>query len=86
METAKAAKQVFGFQKSFFDNSFNAMCIVQDQTENMVTGFMNQLPWMTADGKKAVENTMDFTKKIRGDFKKTIDDGYKNFDSFFETK
>lgn len=86
METAKTAKQVFGFQKSFFDNSFNAMCIVQDQTENMVTSFMNQLPWMTADGKKAVANSLDFTKKLRGDLKKTIDDGYKSIDAFFEAK
>ncbi len=86
METAKAAKQVLGFQKSFFDNSYNAMCIVQDQTENMVTGFMNQLPWMTADGKKAVASSLDFTKKLRGDLKKNIDDGYKSIDAFFEAK
>ena len=69
METAKAAKQVLGFQKSFFDNSFNAMCIVQDQTENMVTGFMNQLPWMTADGKKAVASSPGLYQKAQGRFK-----------------
>jgi hypothetical protein len=86
METAKTAKQVLGFQKSFFDSSFNAMCVVQDQTETMVTGFMNQLPWMTADGKKAVASSLEFTKKLRGDIKKNIDDGYKNIDAFFEAK
>lgn len=86
METAKIAKQAMGFQKSFFDNSYNAMCIVQDQTETMVTGFMNQMPWMTADSKKAMAGTLDFSKKLRSDFKKTIDDSYKNFDSIFESK
>lgn len=86
METAKFAKQAIGFQKSFLDNSFNAMSIVQDQTETMLTSFMNQVPWMTADGKKAMAGTLDFSKKLRGDFKKSLDDGYKNFDSFFESK
>lgn len=86
METAKIAKQAMGFQKSFLDNSYNAMCIVQDQTETMLTGFMNQVPWMTADGKKAMAGTLDYSKKFRVDFKKTIDDGYKNLDSFFEAK
>jgi len=86
METAKIAKQMVGFQKSFFDNSYNAMCIVQDQTETMVSSFLSQLPWVPADGKKAIASTMDLTKKTRVEFKKNIDDGYKNFDSLFDMK
>ncbi|MCP4118275.1 MAG: hypothetical protein GY737_23330 [Desulfobacteraceae bacterium] len=86
MEATKLAKQVVGFQKSFFDNSYNAMCIVQDQTETMVSSFLTQLPWVTAEGKKAMDSGMEFSKKTRGEFKKTIDDGYKNFDTLFDLK
>ena len=51
METTQFAKQALGFQKTMFDNSFNAMTMVQDQTEKMVNGYLDQLPWVTAEGK-----------------------------------
>ena len=86
METAKLAKQMVGFQKSFFDNSFNAMCIVQDQTETMMNSFLTQLPWVTAEGKKAMDNSIAFSQKARGDIKQTISDGFKNIDNLFDIK
>ncbi len=86
METAKIAKQMVGFQKSFFDNSYNAMCIVQDQTETMMNSFLTQLPWITPDGKKAMDSSLAFSKKARTDIKNTIDDGYKNIDTLFNIK
>ncbi|MBI9089496.1 MAG: hypothetical protein JEZ12_09770 [Desulfobacterium sp.] len=86
METTKLAKQMVGFQKSVFDNSFNAMCIVQEQTETMMTSFLTQLPWITADGKKTMDTSLAFSKKARTDIKKTMDDGYKNMDNLFDIK
>ena len=86
METTKLAKQMVGFQKSFFDNSYNAMCIVQDQTETMMNSVLTQLPWVTADSKKAMDSSLEFSKQARGDLKKTIDDGYKNIDTLFDIK
>lgn len=86
METTKLAKQMVGFQKSVFDNSYNAMCIVQDQTETMMNSFLTQLPWVTAEGKKAMDSSLAFSKQARGDIKKTIDDGYKNIDNLFDIK
>ena len=38
METTQFAKQTLGFQKTILENSFNAMILVQDQTEKMVNG------------------------------------------------
>jgi len=87
METAtKIAKQMIGFQKTVFNNTFNAMAIVQDQTENMLNGFMGQFPWVNEDAKKQIKESMDFTKKARDDFKKAVDDGYAKFEQMFEQK
>jgi hypothetical protein len=86
METAKIAKQMIGFQKTFFENTFNAMVIVQDQAENIFNGFLNQFPWVTTDGKKTWNDTMQFTKKTRDDFKKTVDDGYSRMEELYEIK
>ncbi|MBF0377176.1 MAG: hypothetical protein HQK72_06810 [Desulfamplus sp.] len=86
METTKIAKQMIGFQKTVFNNTFNAMAIVQDQTESMLNGFLGQFPLMTEDVKKQVKESIDFAKKARDDFKKAVDDGYAKFEQMFEQK
>lgn len=86
METAKIAKQMIGFQKTVFDNSFNAMAIVQDQTETMINNFLGQLPWVTEDGKKQMGESATFVKKARNDFKKAVDDGYAQFEKMLDQK
>lgn len=84
MDTPAMAKQMINFQKTVFDNSFNAMSIVQDQTENMINNFMDQVPWMTQDMKKQMKETVTFTKKARDDFKKVMDDGYSKIEQMFD--
>ena len=86
MEQTKIAKQMIGFQKTVFDNSFNALAIVQDQTESMINNFMGQFPWVTEEGKKQMSETYTYTKKARDDFKKAVDDGYTQFEKLFDQK
>lgn len=84
--TAKVAKQMVGFQKTVFENSFNTMNVVQDQTESMLNNFIGQFPWVTEDGKKQMNETFSYTKKARTDFKKAIDEGYTQFEKLFDQK
>lgn len=86
METTQIAKQMIGFQKTVFNNSFNALTIVQDQTESMINNFMGQFPWITEDGKKQMKETYAYTKKARDDFKKAVDDGYAQFEKLLDKK
>ncbi len=86
METANIAKQMIGFQKTVFDNSFNAIAVVQDQTETMMNNFMGQFPWATEDGKKQINETYSYTKKARDEFKKVVDQGYTQFEKMFDQK
>lgn len=86
METANIAKQMIGFQKTVFDNSFDAMAVVQDQTETMMNNFMGQFPWATEDGKKQITETYSYTRKARDEFKKAVDQGYTQFEKLFDQK
>ncbi len=86
MEATKIAKQMIGFQKTFLDNSFNAMVIVQDQTENMFNGFLNQFPWITKEGKRTWNDSIQFNKKARNDFKKAMDEGYSRIEELYDFK
>ncbi len=86
MESGKIAKQMIGFQKTVFDNSFNAMVVIQDQTENIMKNFMGQLPWATEDSKQKMTETVSYIKKARDDYKKAIDDGYAQFEKMFDPK
>lgn len=86
METAKFAKQTLGFQKTIFDNSFNAMVMIQDQTEKMVNSYLDQLPWVTDDGKKSLKTSVDMVKKSRDDFKNAVEDGYHKIEELIEEK
>ncbi len=86
METTQFAKQALGFQKTMLDNSFNAMIMVQDQTEKMVNGYLDQLPWVTAEGKKSLQTSVDMTKKARDDFKKAVDESFSKIEDLLEEK
>ena len=86
METTQFAKQALGFQKTMFGNSFNAMTMVQDQTDKMVNGYLDQLPWVTAEGKKSLQTSVDMAKKARDDFKKAVDESFSKIEDLLEEK
>ena len=77
------AKQVITFQKAAFENSFNAMKMVQEQTEKMTDTFLTQLPWVHEEGKQTITTSADFYKKARDDFKKAVDDGFAKMEEMF---
>ena len=63
MDPKQIAKQIVDFNKTAFDNSFNAMSVVQDQTEKMVSAMMEQTAFFPAEGKKAVTDWIKTYKK-----------------------
>lgn len=86
METPQIAKQVIGFQRTVFNNSFNALATVQDQTETMINNFIGQFPWVTAEAKKQMADSADYIKKARNDFKKAVDNGFDQFEKLVDKK
>ena len=86
METTQITKQMIGFQKTVLDNSFNALAIVQDQTETMINNVIGQVPSINDDGKKQMVEAFAYTKKARDEFKKAVDQGYTQFEKLLNQK
>ncbi|MGD2099764.1 MAG: hypothetical protein PVG35_19465 [Desulfobacterales bacterium] len=83
MDQKQIARQMIQFNKTAFDNSFNAMTMVYEQNEKMVTTFLQQATWMPEEGRKAIENWMQSYKKGCEDFKKMADENYQKVEAFF---
>jgi len=83
MEQGKIAKQMVDFHKTTFDNTFNAMSILQEQTERMVGMFLEQSPWVPEEGRNAIQDWVKAYKKGRSDFKTSADDSFKKVEDFF---
>ena len=83
MDQKQIARQMIQFNKSAFDNSFNAMTMVYEQNEKMVGSFMEQATWLPEAGKKAINDWLQAYKKGCQDFKKQVDDNYQKVEEFF---
>lgn len=83
MEPMKLAKQMIDFNKATFDNSFNTMVLLQEQTEKMVNAFLEQSTWLPEEGKKILNEWVAAYKKGREEFKKVVNEGYKKVDAYF---
>ena len=83
MDQKAIAKQMIEFNKAAFDNSFNAMMMLQEQSEKMVNTFLEQASWLPEEGTKAINEWVKAYKKGREDFKKLIDENFKKVEDFF---
>lgn len=86
MEQEKIMKQIVGFYKTTFDSSFNAMAILQEQTEKMVQTAMNQSPWIPEEGRKIVGEWMKTYRQGREDFRSAVDESYGKVEKFFASR
>jgi len=83
MDQKQLLKQMIDFNKAAFDNTFNAMVMLQEQTEMMSTTLLEQATWLPEEGKKAINEWVKAYKKGREDFKKTVDGNFKKVEEFF---
>ncbi|MDZ7599167.1 MAG: hypothetical protein U5J82_12975 [Desulfobacterales bacterium] len=70
MDQKQILKQMIDFNKATFDNTFNAMVMLQEQAERAANTLMEQANWLPEDGKKAINEWVKAYKKGREDFKK----------------
>ena len=79
----KFAKQMIDFYKSTFDNSFNAMVMLQEQTEKNMKMALDQATWLPAEGKKVIDEWVKAYKQGRDEFKKVTEENFKKVEAFF---
>lgn len=83
MDPKQIARQMMQFNKTAFDNTFDAMTVLQEQTEKMVAMWMDQAPLIPAEGKKAINDWLKAYKKGREDFKSAVNENYSKVEEFF---
>lgn len=84
METTQLTKQMIDFQKTAWNNGFDALELVQKQNEAWLSSLWSQTPLMTEDGRKQVDESFAFAKKARDDFKKAVNDGYARLEKLVD--
>ena len=83
MEQFQVFKQMAQFNKTAFDNSYSAMETLRKQNEKMANSLLDQATWMPEEGKKVINEWMKGYKKGCEDFKKIVDQNYKNVEKCF---
>jgi hypothetical protein len=80
MDPRNLFKQALAFNKTTFDNAFNAVTAMQEQVGSMFGKLAQQSPWLTEDGKKMIKQWEQPFRKGRDDFKAAMDENYKKAD------
>jgi hypothetical protein len=83
MDQKKLFKQMLDFNKSAFENSFNAMVMLQEQAERAGSTILDQATWLPEEGRKAVQDWVNAFKKGREDFKSMVDENYSRVEAYF---
>lgn len=82
MDHKKLGQQMIDFYKTTFDNSFNTIMMFQEQTERMTSLYWGQMVNIPQEAKKGLNEWTKSYNKNCEDFKKVVDDGFKNLESF----
>jgi len=81
MDPKKLGQQMIDFYKTTFENSFNAIMMLQEQTERMTSLYWGQMVNLPQEAKKGLNEWAKSHNKNCEDFKKVVDDGFKNLES-----
>ena len=82
MEQKQALKQMMEFNKAAFDNTFNVMTLLQEQTEKMINLSLEQAAMLPKEGKKALTEWLNACRKGSETFKKAVDDSFQKVEVF----
>ena len=83
MDPKQIVKQMIQFNKTTFDNTLDAITVLQEQTDKLIAMYLEQAPMIPAEGKKAIADWMKAYKKGREDFKAAVEGNYKKVEIFF---
>jgi polyhydroxyalkanoate synthesis regulator phasin len=82
MDMKNITEQTFDFYKSTFNNTFNAMMMLQEQAQKVVDMYLEQTTGFPEEGKKAINEWIKAYKKGSADFKSAVDESFKRIEGF----
>jgi len=73
-------KQMTEFTRTTMDNTTKALAALQEQTEKMTSMFIDMLPWIPEEGKKALREWDKPYRKGLEDFTAAMNENYKKLE------
>jgi len=83
MDQKQILKQMIEFNQATFNNTFQAMVLLQEQFERVAQTTIDQANWLPAEGRKAIENWVDTFKTGRDNYQSYVEDSYKKVEKYF---
>ena len=75
MNPTKIGIQMLNFQKSAFNNTYNAMLLIQQQTEEMTESLLKNIPGVSEEWSTMLKNNQENVKKA-------VDEGFLKAESY----
>jgi hypothetical protein len=76
-------KQMTDFTRTAMDNASKALTALQEQTEKMTNLYMDMIPWIPEEGKKAFREWDKPYRKSIEDFTVAMNEGCKKLEELF---
>jgi len=83
MDQKKISQQMIEFNKTVFDNNFNMMKTLHEQTKQVVNKFWEKSPFFSEEGKKVINAWGRIYQQSCDDFKNITDSNFTKADDFF---
>ncbi len=83
MDQRQIAKQMIEFGQAAFNSAFDANTMFQDQIERVTSTMLDQSTWLPSESRKAIDSWVSTYRTSRSNFKKYVDDSYKQAQEFF---
>lgn len=83
MDEKQTVRQMMDFNKRAFDNVFNTLSSLQDETESLMERFMEKANWITPEGKKMISQMAESYRKSRNDLKTLADENFRKASEYF---
>ncbi len=80
---SKMIRQILNFNKKAFDDSFNVVITVQENTEKMTRIFWEKSAFIPSEGKKMVEDWVHTYKNGLDEFRASVDSRFKLVENYF---
>ena len=85
MKASEIAKQTLDLSKVTFDNTFNAMLLLQEHVQRMIDIYLHQMLVFPEEGKRVADTLMKAFSTNREELKKVVEKNHEVFASFFPT-
>ena len=82
MTQKQVVNQMMEFNQAAFDNTFNAITLLQEQAERMLHLSLEQTTMLPKDGKRVFTDWLKAWTKGSETFKKAVDDGFQKMEGF----